>query len=476
MPFQIPYLPFEIVSAIFEHHPDLKQVRECSLVCRAWVSFTRAHGFRRIHIRSGAHIGKLFLICEESKLETLSSIKPREVVFTGVPGLGTSWQAQRFMEMFGDSIYTLRLEGRSWERIPRETLEFIQEWFATTRIRRLEIVGCRFPSSDVYAAFVQSFRCLQAFESTKSSYQYQHSHFDFGQPLIDMSGITDLDLGSENWGHPKTFGLFVGCTTVRTLRIRPSTVLRSSASTGEAASIQRILRETGEHLGELDVDVQYWYCPELVTALEERHLFTSLDLTMNTNLRKLRLAVRFGNCNISPVRIDYVLPILKRLVKVPRPTVRGLEVLDLPFMIDYESLDWAAIDRILQHPSFWNLKEVRCTGFICCFTEKDCASGSDCSIPSPDSAPGKLARGLIEKLQARLPRCRDRGILVVRVTYQFLVTPVDEQGLERPKGYVNNLLADSLPNKADERETVAKHHKTQGLVLTMWNWGKRKLS
>ncbi|ESK84980.1 hypothetical protein Moror_9201 [Moniliophthora roreri MCA 2997] len=404
-----PYLPLEVISIIFENHPILSEVRECSLVCRSWVGFTREHGFRRIHIRSGVHLDELFRLYE-NEWQTLSYIKPKMVVLTNINTLDTDWQAQKLVEMFGGSICALRLEDRhpALHGVSRETLEFIQEWFAG--VSRLEIARCYFPSATVYASFVRSFKSLKAFESIESWYRHSDD-----ESRINMTRITDLALGSEVRGRPNMFHLFGGCAAVRNLRICPAPI--SSGSSSEVASVQRILREAGQNLEKLEIDINFASLDN--TIVKGHYLFNSLDFSSNTNLRKLRLAIRFGDYNFGC--IDYVLPFLWRLAA---SSVVSLEVLDLPFILDYRSLDWESLDRILQQPSFSTVKEVRCTGFVCCFTEKDCMPGGNYSIPSAISAPGKLAKELVDRLRVRLPRCWDRGILVVNVHYRLLSTPV----------------------------------------------------
>ncbi|KAK7041474.1 hypothetical protein VNI00_009342 [Paramarasmius palmivorus] len=408
-------LPTDILLLILEYFYDPAEIRRLSLVCRSWIPATRLCGFRRIQTRSWHHLLQLLLLCDSPK-ETLSNAHVKEVAFA-LSDLGySSFKIERFVETFGRSIHTLRLNGAGipWEQVSRDTGEAILKAFGGLATR-LELVQFSFETSEAFVLLLQHFERLQSLQLVEC--WYRESHGPSAGIQFDIGRITDLTLVSDPKGRLNTYGLFTNCNSLKVLRIRPSRILDHSA---ERTAIKRILEEAGDSLEELDIEAKLpCEVHHIEDVLERHYLFTSLNLKRNTNLRKLRVAIRFRDSDYTRRQPrDYLLPILRRLVEVPRLSAGlRLEVLDLPFIFDQE-MEWDVLDNLLQHPRLPCLKEVRCHTFVC-FSASDCANG-DYTKPSETSDRGKeLAEGL-RRLKSRLRRCEERGILVVDVDYGLL--------------------------------------------------------
>ncbi|ESK84020.1 hypothetical protein Moror_11523 [Moniliophthora roreri MCA 2997] len=447
--------------AIIDHlhdHPEI--IRKLSLICRSLVPTTRRYGFRRITIRSWHHLESLLRLCE-SNLETLTHANVKEVAFLNLHALYNGWPSKKFVKMFGGSIHTLRMEGNGyeWERAPREAMGAMLSEFGGL-VKRLEIAHFHFASRTSLARVFRSFEGLQSLE-TAECFLTDWGAQNRDPEQIDMTQITELTLDVNNDRlYPN---MLDNCSfrALKSLRVRSSHLMKNYMTfhLGDT-QIKRILREAGENLHELDVDVKFvkkshaGITAQDVVRLQERYIIEALNLAKNTNLRRLRLAIRFGDNNLFENPTNYLLPILEHLAGTAG---QGLHALDLSYVIlEHPEMDWNALDEILQHPFFSELKEVRCGGVVCCFSERDCVNG-DYSRPSETSEPGRRARDAIEMLKLHLPRCKERGVLLsVGVTYR--------------------LLSLFTPVEITRKQVGSKKRKKLEFALKVWKWGKGKLA
>ncbi|KAK1223597.1 hypothetical protein PQX77_013526 [Marasmius sp. AFHP31] len=428
----MPFLPLELVIIVLRELGDAKYALcRASLVCRSWLPVARSLLFRHIRIQPLGLECQLVLGLCESPLETFSLARAHELSIdsrhhTVVPPTPhptdlnclLNWRSsdgQRTLTTVLKHVSDLKLSGLRW-------------WTLDTCAKRAMLDGFRFvtklhlsrllfdvfdtPTSnatDDFVALLNSFPALEALDIESIHLPLNSAQHEHRQVPTKLRSISLKEVG----GSSRVMECLAPCPNVEVLaftNLRPRHWFLLTLEW--AIALAGILNSAGESLKELTLAIPPGPVdPQASPALD---LFLELLNTSATpNLEHINLSTD------DPL---FTLSFLQRLAaSYDRFKGASLRLLSIPPLASLpqipDQFDFGQLDRLLQHPVFAKVHELRFQIHAHAYGELIYMLDPNERGQGADSLFEMMIQRKISEFRRLMPLCDERGILRAEVVF-----------------------------------------------------------
>jgi hypothetical protein len=365
--------PAELIDAITEYlRHDVHALANCSLVCRAWLPWGRAHLFNLVDLSVKLRRVDAFLSLLRSPNPTFLHCVRWLKVRDGLLSYEVAWveQALPLLQKL-ENVETLGVWQLSWDSLGGEARNALLHGFM--RVSTLEIRNSHFATDEQIINFITAFPLLRNLSINVVRWSATVPWSDAAFAKFPPPHLETLSLGSCPKQHILEW-LMSGNNSPKS-----NTIYFHSILSGEGYFIGRYLVSLGPSLQHLRLEFGGLSYDEIGAVVDQY-----IKLLHNTELRSLTL-----DSQLSMTRTwGWVLGILNQIASPHIQHISMKMLLSHPYAI--KSFDWSAMEQTLLQPHFLGLRGMHCV-------VQTQESLYDCNVP--------------EAITQKWPLLHERGIL-----------------------------------------------------------------